>query len=360
MAERALLIRLGALGDTLHASSAARLLKKHHPKMEVDFLAARGLTDLFPMIPAVSQVYTLPFRNVPFRLHPWWMSVLRRLNRQAYGLAYLMETNVRFLPLLEDVKADRKIGLTEKESRAVDSLSVPNPVRYQRALWEASLVAKEVCYPELVVTRDQERRAGELIVSLGLDPEAPLVGLHTGNSYQARRMWRRKLRKTDLRSWPYERWEELVSAMHEENGRLQFVLFGGPEDRKPNDRIARRLRRDLPNAPLAGAAGKTDLPLAAALLRRFSLFVSTDTGPLHMAAALQVPFVGLYGPTRFDETRPFSADPVGAVLRRSLPCQPCYGTRNQRRCKDNVCMQQIEAREVIERAMQVNPAVFLS
>ena len=360
MAERALLIRLGALGDTLHASSAASLLKKYHPEMEVDFLAARGLRDLFAMIPAISCVYTLPFRRVPFRVHPWWMSNLRRLNRHVYRLAYLMETNERFLPLLEGVKADRKIGLTEKKSRTAHSSSEPNPVRYQRALWEAGLVAKEVCYPELVVTREQEGRSEELIVSLGLDPEAPLVGLHAGNSYQARRLWRRKLRKTDLRGWPYERWEELVSAMHKENGRLQFVLFGGREDRKPNDRIARRLWRDLPAIPLAGAAGKTDLPLAAALLRRFSLFVSTDTGPLHMAAALRVPFVGLYGPTRFDETRPFPPEPVGAVLRRSLPCQPCYGTPNQRRCRDNQCMQQIEAGEVVEKAKEVNPALFPS
>ena len=98
--------------------------------------------------------------------------------------------------------------------------------------------------------------------------------------------------------------------------------------------------------------------LAAALLERFSLFVSTDTGPLHMAAALRVPFVGLYGPTRFDETRPFPSEPVGTVLRHSLPCQPCYGTPDQRRCRDNVCMQGIEAREVVEKARGLNPALF--
>jgi ADP-heptose:LPS heptosyltransferase len=360
MAERALLIRLGALGDTLHASSAASLLKKCHPQMEIDFLAARGLADLFTMIPAISSVYTLPFRRVPLRVHPWWMPILRCLNRREYRLAYLMETNERFLPLLKGVKAERKIGLTEEERGRAHSSSVPNPVRYQLALWEAGLAAAEICYPELVVRGEQERRSAELIVSLGLDPEAPLVGLHAGNSYQARKAWRKKLRKTDLRSWPCERWEELVSGMHKENRRLQFVLFGGREDRKPNDRIARRLRRDLPGLSLASAAGKTDLPLAAALLQRFSLFVSTDTGPLHMAAALRVPFIGLYGPTRFDETRPYSQDSVGAVLRRSLPCQPCYGTPSQRRCRDNLCMQQIEAREVVKKAKEVNPTVFPS
>jgi ADP-heptose:LPS heptosyltransferase len=113
-----------------------------------------------------------------------------------------------------------------------------------------------------------------------------------------------------------------------------------------------------PTPPLADAAGKTDLRLAAALLRRFALFVSTDTGPLHMAAALRVPFIGLYGPTRFEETQPFPPAPVGEVLRQALDCQPCYGTRNQRRCRDNVCMQRIEARDVVRTAQELRPELF--
>jgi ADP-heptose:LPS heptosyltransferase len=358
MTERALLIRLGALGDTLHASSVAGLIKKHCPEMEVDFLAAEGLGGMFEMIPSVKEAYCLPFRRIPFRLHPWWQVLLGTLNRRAYKLAYLMETDARFQPLLNGIDADRKItiGQTDDDS-ALDS-KLPNPVRYQKTLWEAGIVQEETCYPELLVQGGDDRRAGELLLSLRLDPEAPLVGLHPGNSYQARSMWRRKLRRTDLRCWPEERWRDLVSEMHQENRRIQFVLFGGPQDRRANDRIAGRLRRILPHLPLGDAAGRTDLPLAAALLKRFSLFVSTDTGPLHMAAALGVPFVGLYGPTRFEETRPFPADPVGAVLRGSLPCQPCYGTRNQRRCKDNTCMQRIETRDVVQKAREMNPSLF--
>ena len=360
MADRALLIRLGALGDTLQASSAAALLKKHHPQMEVDFLAAAGLEGLFAMIPPVCRVYGLPFRRIPFRLHPWWIAMLRDLNQRAYKLAYLMETNARFLPLLDGVTADQRISLAETGRTAARPPVVPNPVRYQRALWDAGLVPKEIRAPELVVSQTEANRADALIASLGLGPGGPLVGLHGGNSYQTRQLWRRKLGKADLRSWPEELWVKLIAEIHRANGRVRFILFGGPGDRKASERIARRLKRTLPAVPLASTAGRTDLPLAAALLQRLSLFVSTDTGPLHMAAALQVPFVGLYGPTRFEETRPFPSKPIGAVVRRSLPCQPCYGTPNQRRCRDNLCMQQIEVEEVLRTAKEVNPEVFTS
>jgi ADP-heptose:LPS heptosyltransferase len=358
MAERALLIRLGALGDTLHASSAAVLLKKHVPHLEVDFLAAAGLAGLFGMIPSVAAAFGLPFRKIPFGCHLWWAALSRRLNDRAYGLAYLMETNPRFLPLLGAIRADRKIALTEPKEGSGPVPGLPNPVRYQRPLWEAGLVPRDICPPELVVGREEERRAGALLASVGLDPDAAIVGLHPGNSFQARSMWRKKLRRNDLRSWPEDRWEALVLEMRRENGGLQFVLFGGPRDRRGNGRIAGRLRRIAPDIRLADTAGRTDLPLAAALLRRFSLFVSTDTGPLHMAAALRVPFIGLYGPTRFEETKPFPAGPVGAVMRHALPCQPCYGTPDQRRCRENVCMRAIEAGEVVEKAREVSPSLL--
>jgi lipopolysaccharide heptosyltransferase II len=358
MTDRALLIRLGAMGDTLHASSVALLLKRHAPQMEVDFLAAAGMGALFKMIPSVREAYCLPFRKIPLRLHPWWLALVRDLNRRSYKLVYLMETNPRFLPLLSAIHGDRKMTVGRMDDREGLESNQPNPVRYQIPLWEAGLVPRDICHPELVVNPGDARRAVELLVSLGLDPEAPLIGLHPGNSYQARKIWRKKFRRTDLRCWPEERWEELVRKMHQENDRLRFVLFGGPQDRQANDRIAGRLRSVAPNFRLADAAGRTDLALAAALLERFSLFVSTDTGPLHMAAALGVPFVGLYGPTRFDETRPFPREPVGTVLRHSLPCQPCYGTRDQRRCKHNVCMQDIKAGEVVEKARELDLALF--
>lgn len=358
MTDRALLIRLGAMGDTLHASSAALLLKKYAPHMEVDFLAAAGLGDLFKMIPSVTEAYCLPFRKIPFRFHPWWLALLRDLNRRPYKLAYLMETNPHFLPLLSAIDADRKMTVGRMDDRGGLESKQPNPVRYQIPLWDAGLVPRDICHPELVVNPGEDARAGDLLVSLGLDPEAPLIGLHPGNSYQARRMWRKKFRRTDLRCWPEGRWEELVREMHRQNDRLQFLLFGGPRDRQTNERIAGRLRSAALGFRLADAAGRTDLTLAAALLDRFSLFVSTDTGPLHMAAALGVPFVGLYGPTQFDETRPFPPEPVGKVVRLSLPCQPCYGTPDQRRCRDNVCMRGIEAGEVVQKARELNPALF--
>ena len=162
------------------------------------------------------------------------------------------------------------------------------------------------------------------------------------------------MKRADLRSWPEQQWLELTRKIHGASPDVQFVLFGSSQDRLVNGRIERSLRKDLPGLRMASSAGRTNLPLAAALLKRFSLFVATDTGPLHMAAALNVPLIGLYGPTRFKETGPFTDQAKVSTIRKSLPCQPCYGGPMQRSCRNNRCMQEIQAEEVMQLIFQMD------
>ena len=174
---RALLIRLGAIGDTLHASSVARLPKAQFPEMEVDFLASAGTESLFSIIPEVSRVHVLPFRKWPLRIHPAWLRMKRELNRTPYSLAYLMETDPRFLPLLRGLRAERRVALSvDERHKGEDVAGLPVPVRYQKLLWDMGLAKKQILPPRLVPRRAHVERARDLLLSLGLDPVAPLVG----------------------------------------------------------------------------------------------------------------------------------------------------------------------------------------
>ena len=358
MGEKALLIRLGAIGDTIQASSIAGLIKMRNPDMQIDFLASAGLEPLFSMIPEVDRVHGLHFRRIPFGINPGWIRLRRRLNSEPFSLVFLMETDARFRPLLEQVHAHRKIALGDEERDGAEGPDVPNPVRHQRVLWNKGLVPGEIIHPKLSLGDDQEKRAGEVLTHLGIDPMKPMVGLHPGNSFRKRKKMRRWIRSSDLRSWPEDRWCELICGMHRMNNHVQAVLFGSRQDRVTNERIKRRVREFAPGIRLADTAGKTDLPLSAAVLKRFCLFISTDTGPIHMAAALGVPLIGLYGPTRFEETRPFPSGPEAVVVRKTLSCQPCYGTPRQKQCKDNLCMRSIEVKDVLSELVNIRQDIF--
>ena len=356
--DRALLIRMGAIGDVVHASSAARFLVNRYPGIEVDLLTSPVAAGLFPVIPGVHRVHVLSSRRIPLRIHPDWARMCRVFARRPYGLAYLMETDPRFLPLLEGVRAERKIALGRDEGPAAEeAASVPVPVRYQRLL-AASIPTPAVespVAPRLVPRNEDRRRALGCLVSLGVNPDAPLLGLHPGNSFRGRKRFRRWVRRADNRSWPEERWADLIVCVHRSQRDIRFVLFGSEQDRPLNRRVAQAVLAAEPDVPLADAAGHTDLPTAAALLERFFLFVSTDTGPLHMAAALGTPLVGLYGPTRYEQTRPYTEHPGAVTLCGTLPCQPCYGTPRQKTCRQNLCMQSIRVKQVLDAVLAATP-----
>jgi len=356
MSDRALLIRLGGIGDTLHASAAARALADRFPGMKVDFLASPVSAGLFPMIPEVDRVFLLGSRRAPFRFNPAWRRLRRELGREEYRLVCLLETDPRFLPLMEGVRADRRVFLGRDERiSGEEAARLAVPVRYHRLLRDLGLARDRALPPRLVPGAHARERAAELVGSLGLDLDPPIVGLHPGNSFRARKRFRRWLRKGDLRSWPEERWSGLIAGLHRARPGAQVVLFGAPADRAVNRRVAREARNLAPAIRIADAAGRTDLPLAAALLERCSLFVSTDTGPLHMAAALGVPLIGLYGPTRHEQTCPVPVRPSSAlVIRGTLPCQPCYGTPLQKTCRENQCMRSIQVEDVLRQAEAVS------
>lgn len=359
MPERCLLIRVGGIGDTLQAASVAGRIRRARPDTAVDFLAAVDVRELVVMVPEVDNVYSLPHPRIPLDLHPAWPALSRALNRNGYDWVFLMETSPRYGPVLRGIRAGRRIALHEVEREKGREPDVPNPVRYQQALVRAGLVPEgPVFRTRLTVGPWASKEAARLLASLLPGREGPLIGLHPGNSFRSRKVFRRWIGRADLRSWPEEHWAALILGLHGKDSRLGFVLAGGPGDRATNRRIAVSVRRRAPGIPLADAAGRTDLQQTAALLRRFALFVSTDTGPLHMAAALGVPFVALYGPTRFAETQALPVEPVGEILRASLPCQPCYGTPLQKTCGENACMRSIGPESVIDLARSVRPGLF--
>lgn len=345
---RVLLIRLGALGDTIVASSAASILKRDHPGARIDFLVSAGLERLGFLMPDVDRVQGLRWRRLPAPWNLWVRTSLSRLGGGQYDLVYLMETDPRFLPFLKIARGVHKVALGRDELADSDPQGVPAAVRYQRLLVERKWARPGWCHPRLEPEERAEDRFRPLLREIGLSKDCPIIGLHPGNSFRGRKTFRRWTQKADLRSWPEDRWVELAAEILRLRPNAQFVLFGSDQDRPVNERVQRRLKEAFPTFPVVSSAGRTrDLAMAASLLRRMAVFVATDTGPLHMAAALGVPVVGLYGPTRVVETGPFSASPA-AVVRKTLACQPCYGSDRQRVCSRNLCMETIEVSEVVE------------
>lgn len=141
---------------------------------------------------------------------------------------------------------------------------------------------------------------GALLARLGLRRDRPVVALCPGAEYGS------------AKRWPPERFG-MLARLCADAGAAVWVL-GGPRDRGAAEVIAR-------HAPVTDVVGKTSLTDAIDLLSAANAAVANDSGLMHVAAALNLPVVALFGATSPRFTPPLAA--AAAVVERSLPCRPC-------------------------------------
>ena len=158
--------------------------------------------------------------------------------------------------------------------------------------------------------------------------DKPTLGINPGATYGSAKRW-----------YP----EEFANVATYFADRYDIVIFGGPNEMD----IAREVEEKLKeNAVInvTNLAGRTTIQELIPNIAGLSLFVTNDSGPMHVAAAYQIPTVALFGPTKYNETSPWQ-NPNSAILSHNLQCAPCM----KRECpiKTHECMRGIKAEEVI-------------
>jgi heptosyltransferase II len=165
--------------------------------------------------------------------------------------------------------------------------------------------------------------------------DKPTLGINPGATYGSAKRW-----------YP----EKFAAVAAHFADRFDIVIFGGPGETAMADAIADDLdRRGIEN--YRNLAGKTSIERLCASVGGLSLFITNDSGPMHVAAAYQVPTVAIFGPTRHFETCQWQ-NPKSAIVRHDMECAPCM----KRECplKHHECMKSIEAYEVIEAAEKLD------
>ncbi len=156
-----------------------------------------------------------------------------------------------------------------------------------------------------------------------------LVGIHPGSGrYQAH-----------FRRWSKYNFAKLADALIQNYG-AKFIIFGGIEEIS----LANDLSELMKEKPII-ATGKTTLHQAAALIKRCRLFITNDSGLMHLACAVNIPVVAIWGPTNYKKTGPYSNSAV--IIRKELDCSPCY-KREKVKCKELDCFRLITVEEVLE------------
>lgn len=187
---------------------------------------------------------------------------------------------------------------------------------------------------QLAITPDECRMADELWSLSHFDSAIPTIVINSNSATEQARLW------------PATKVQELAKTLANEHA-YQVLLHCGPAERE----LANRLADEVNHPRIASMGHATDLPigLTKSVLARASAVVSTDSGPRHIAVALNRPVISLFGPTDPLGTRTYNL--TETILATDLPCRPCYA----KSCplKHGQCMQNIEVKSVIHAIQNV-------
>jgi len=288
---RFLLVRLGSLGDIVHALPAAAALRDTFPGARIDWVVDRKWSRLLEGNPDLTEVIALD-RSSPAGI----VAVVGRLRANKYSCALDFQALYKSALISFGSSAPRRIGF--QSSYAREGLAAflyterynpsgPHKVDHNLTLVLAAGAKKTAPrFPLAIYPQDEQEATGALSAA-GL---TEYFVLNPGGGWHSK-------------CWPAERFGELHQELAERHGLRGVVTFGPGEE---------ALSREL----IAAAGQPAPIPLLLgfgpllAVLRRAKFIVSADTGPLHLAAALGTPTVGLYGPTDPARNGPYSTGDV--------------------------------------------------
>ena len=165
--------------------------------------------------------------------------------------------------------------------------------------------------------------------------DKPTLGINAGATYGSAKRW-----------YP-ERFAEVGAAFSD---KYDIVIFGGPNEVE----MAQEIEENLKSSNITNytnLAGKTDIQDLCSSIGGCSLFITNDSGPMHVAAAYQVPTIAIFGPTKYKETSQWQNE-KSKIVRHEMDCSPCM----KRECplKHHECMTTITAQEVIQAVIELD------
>lgn len=340
-----LIIRLSSIGDILHALPAVQNLRTAYPDARIDWLVEKKMRFMLSVVPRIDHIHvldTLSLRKVPADLAAWRDAyhTIRGIRSTRYDITLDFQGLLKTALLSLLSGAGRRLGFSERLVRErpanwfyTQTLARPQQQPHVTVLNQmlaelAGAVSRHEAV-DLIVRPEDESLVQSRLLSEGLED---FIVINPGGGWSTKK-------------WAPARYGRLAGRIQADLN-IPVVVTTGPGE----ENLYREIALHCP-APSPRHFAVPFLQLIP-LIRRARLLVGGDTGPFHLACALQVPVVGIFGPTAPVRNGPWSALDESVV--RMLPCSFCGG----RKCPtQNECMDiaDDEVFQAVARRLQCAP-----
>lgn len=344
--QRLLIVRLGSMGDVIHTMPAATALRQTLPEARIGWVIEERWAELLctlpcarsgprsqqrPLVDRLHAVNTKTWREAPFSTQTWERiaAALSELRAPNYEVAIDFQGALRSALLARWSGAPVIYGFAQPRENVASMFYTRQVIARGAHIVEQNLsLAQEVAHRALPMPRiefpQDARIEQQCAARLRGESVRDFVLLNPGAGW-------------DAKQWPSDRYGRVAKALAED-GLKALVNFAPSEEH-----LAREVESVSEGAATGISCSITEL---IALTRRARLFIGGDTGPMHLAAALGVPLVAIFGPTDPQRNGPFGTRSI--VLRSSVS-----RTTYSRRAEADAGLLEISAESVIAAARQL-------
>ncbi len=351
-----LVIRLDLLGDLVMSLPAVYSLKQTYKQAQVTVLALPHVAKLLELAPEVDHVLSYDVNRIrrprdvlrPASYRELF-ALVGKLRAARFDLC--LSLHGRFACVMAWLsRCPRRYGYRGEAYPFMLTNTLPgrrydtrqHEIQYNLKL--AELAGGEASWserhgpahaPHLTIPLGEQRRMRHRLGEFEVRADTLLAVIHPGAA------------NGSAKRWPAAHWARVADRLHAELNAVVAVT-GTPSEAG----VVQELARQCAFKPII-LAGQTNVPQMGALLKRADLFLSSDSGPAHMAAALGTPQVTIFGPTDHLVYAPFSAR--AKVLRQELWCSPCYDASATAECRFGHvnCMRELAPERVFDACLQL-------
>ena len=325
------------IGDAIMTTPAVRSIRRNFPKAKVTLLALPWVADVFAACPHIDHIFIYDKQG----RHRGLRGKLRLaadLRQENYDLTILLQnafeaaliTFLARIPVRGGYTTDGRGLLLTHGVRKHSKIGTKHQVHYYQEMLEGLGLRRSENSLELFLDSAAMEETNALLKEALQGQEVPIIGLNPGAAYGP------------AKCWPVAKYAELAGRLSDKTGGL-IVIFGTAADQEAAAEI-----NAAAGERVLDLTGKTTLAQALACIARCSVFITNDSGLMHVAATLNAPLVAVFGSTDHIATGPYSEQ--ATIVRRPVECSPCMKTH----CPEGhfQCMEGITVEEVEQAALQ--------